>query len=352
MFALSLTMSQSTDAQEIGKAKKHKKHRHRSNEKSELKRKHKTSEHIELSSPTKKQRHESRSKSPSADASKRVGNTIDSSPFHQHTSSFYLPLAPIAQRHPIQGLCAEHLSPLLLTYYPPFHGVIISFSNPRCSEFPHNSSSTDGRQKAYARSVDEYAANFIWLTAEFLIFRPQAGNVIEGFINLQNEGNIGLVCWNFFSASIERNRLPKDWRWVPGGMSMGKRKKKLKGPSPERGIDVEEDNASMSKKLKDAEGYFQDANGVKIEGNISFRVKDVDTSGSMHRENGFLSIYGTLLDSDEEREILRREQSSTGISHNVGSDVRGHFMSGALTNGDDGAMVVDNIRDVKHRKKY
>ena len=344
-------MAPSKDAQDFMGNREHKKHEQHSTVKNEKKRKHRTSEQVELSLPTKRRRHEDRSRSLLVEGSKRKEKK-QKSPFHQHTSSFYLPLAPIAQRHPIQGLCAEHLSPLLLTYYPPFNGVIISYSNPSCSEFAHGTSSTDGRQKAYARSVDEYAANFIWLTADFLIFRPQKGDVIEGFINLQNESNIGLVCWNFFSASIERNRLPKDWKWVPGGMSMGKRKKKLKGMTPGGNTNVNEDNESISRKLEDAEGYFRDANGVKIEGNITFKVNDVDTSGSMHRgENGFLSIHGTMLDAVDEGEALRKEPNGTDQIND--SDVNmSVLLSGPLTHRNDGAMDVDRIQNRRHRKKH
>src|SRR5450432_1640489 len=56
------------------------------------------------------------------------------SPFHTQTSSIYLPLAPISQRQPLEGICAEHLSPLILTYYPQLSGVILSYSQPRMSE--------------------------------------------------------------------------------------------------------------------------------------------------------------------------------------------------------------------------
>ena len=59
-----------------------------------------------------------------------------SSPFHIQTSSIYLPLAPISQRQPLEGICAEHLSPLILTFYPPLGGVILSYNNPRISERP------------------------------------------------------------------------------------------------------------------------------------------------------------------------------------------------------------------------
>src|ERR1700728_1137244 len=46
-------------------------------------------------------------------------------PFHIQTSSLHLPLAPISQSTPLEGLCAEHISLLILRYFPPFGGVIL-----------------------------------------------------------------------------------------------------------------------------------------------------------------------------------------------------------------------------------
>jgi hypothetical protein len=45
-------------------------------------------------------------------------------------------LAPISQLHSLAGICAEHLSPLILTYYPPFKGVVLSYSNAQLSKHP------------------------------------------------------------------------------------------------------------------------------------------------------------------------------------------------------------------------
>ncbi|KAH8687894.1 hypothetical protein BGZ60DRAFT_394761, partial [Tricladium varicosporioides] len=88
----------------------------------------------------KEEGHKSKSKkhktSKSTTESASLEQSYDSSPFHIQTSSLYLPLAPISQSYPLEGLCAEHLSPLLLTYYPPFEGILLSYHNPRMSEAP------------------------------------------------------------------------------------------------------------------------------------------------------------------------------------------------------------------------
>ncbi|KAH0564888.1 hypothetical protein GP486_001727 [Trichoglossum hirsutum] len=204
----------------------------------------------------------------------------NNSPFYLQRSSLYLPLSPISYSYPLEGLCAEHLSPLILTYYPPFHGVIISYSNPRLSQDPLQTGNDD-RGPILAKSVDEYAASFVWVTADFLVFKPQRNQWIKGWVNLQSEGHIGLVCWNLFNASIERKRLPREWKWVGG--------RTTKKSRPEEGMAKEADG--------EAGGYYVDGKGKKVEGLVEFKVRDCETIRD--RDKGFLSILGTLLREDE-----------------------------------------------------
>ncbi|KAL8731849.1 MAG: hypothetical protein Q9166_003133 [cf. Caloplaca sp. 2 TL-2023] len=232
------------------------------------------------------------------------------SPFHVQTVSLYLPLPPIAQSHPLQGLCAEHLSPLILTYYAPLRGVVLSFHNARLSADPQQDPPGEAGT-VLAQAIGEYAALHVWVTTEFLVFRPQKGNAIEGWINLENEGNIGLVCWNFFNATVERQRLPKDWNWIPGGLDVGgprNRKKKLKGGerNDPMGLDQEEIVPQVNG-VNDIEGHFEDGGGRRIKGLMHFVVKDVESSRSSGGDNGFLSIEGTLLGEIEERRLRESE---------------------------------------------
>ncbi|KAK8153822.1 hypothetical protein IWX90DRAFT_139432 [Phyllosticta citrichinensis] len=198
-----------------------------------------------------------------------------SSAFYQQTSSLYVPLASIGQAYPLNALCAEHLSPLLLTYYPPFKGVVLSYSNARVSEAPI----TQTPRPILARSIDEYAVSFVWVTADFIVLRPQKGIWIEGFVNLQNESHLGLVCWNLFSASIDRRRLPEDWAWV------------------------EADDAQTGD-----QGHFVDGEGKKVDGVIKFRIRDFETSPSTDADRGFITIEGSLLPEDKEAELDELEQ--------------------------------------------
>ena len=182
--------------------------------------------------------------------------------------------------------------------------------------------------------------------------------MIEGYVNLQSESTIGILCLNFFNASIERKRLPKEWKWIPGGMKApGKRK--LKKPvkddrSDLDGVAADEDDAA-EQSLQDAEGYFQDQAGKKVEGLLRFRVKNVDTSKSMDRETGFVSIEGTMLNEDEERELQEQERvrlPDMGRKQLGWQNEPLNAMTGAIVNGFDGAMDIDDMPTSKHRARY
>ncbi len=349
-------MSMETDNPQLG-YKKHGKSKNKDVKKSEKKRKRNAVDEVEfgLASPTKKYKLGQRPKSPKAQSRTTIPPRREPvSPFYQQTSSFYLPLPPISQKHALQGICAEHISPLILTYYPPFHGVVIAYSNARLSTDPQ----TEASNPAYARAIDEYASSYVWFTADFVIFKPRRGTVIDGYVNLQSESTIGLLCLNFFNASIERRRLPKEWKWIPGGMKVpGKRKLKKAAKdtmSDSDGVDVDEDDTA-GHILEDTEGFFQDQAGDKVEGLVRFRVKNVDTSKSMDRETGFVSIEGTMLSEDEERQLQEQERMripDMGRKQFGWQNEPSNAMTGAIVNGFDGAMDIDDTPSSRHRAKY
>lgn len=236
-------------------------------------------------------------------------DVIDQSPFYETTYSLYLPISPISYHYPLSGLCAEHLSPLILKYYPPFHGVVLSYANIRFTAQSQETleNETENPTRILARSVDEYAASFAWITADFLIFSPKRGNSIEGWINLQNQGNLGLLCWGFFNVHIERKRLPKDWTWV----SCTTQNQSAKPHERYRSINDEDSQREEEQHRRDSvdveEGYFQDGNGKKVEGLVRFWVQDVESSRGLDRENNFVSIRGTMLSVEEEHSLERSE---------------------------------------------
>ncbi|KAL1591150.1 hypothetical protein WHR41_00458 [Cladosporium halotolerans] len=211
-----------------------------------------------------------------------------SPPFVQQTTSFYLALSPIAHDFPLDGLCAEHISPLLLTYYPPMKGIVLSYSDPRLSEAPEKRGVQIKKEKrsktVLGRSVDEYAVTYVWLTVEFLLFKPQRGTVLEGYVNLQNESILGLICYNYFNAGIERSRIPKDWQWVEDEAA-------------------EVDGEMTRKGRREAAGHYVNADGNKVEGKIVFKVKDFEATAGAETGSGSINIYGTLLTESDDTKV-------------------------------------------------
>lgn len=112
--------------------------------------------------------------------------------------------------------------------------------------------------------------------------------MLEGYVNLQNEGHLGVVCWNLFNASIERKRLPSDWQWKDVSELQNTEEGRNEGYA------------------EDGQGCWINGDGEKVEGMIRFRVKEIESSHD--RERGFLSIEGTMLSGSEEKELVESEK--------------------------------------------
>ncbi len=210
------------------------------------------------------------------------------SPFIHQTETFYLALSPCANDFPLEGLVAEHISPLLLTYHPPLRGVVLKYSNARLSETP-DGQSKDGDGVVLSKAIDEYAVTFVYLTVDLVIFAPTKDSWLEGYVNLQNESLLGLVCYNYFNAAIERQRLPKDWRWVD---------------------DASRGNTRVA---KGGHGYWVDDSGGRVDGKVVFRVKDFDAVAGGDSGAGSINILGTLLSVEDDRKLDEGErQRSVG----------------------------------------
>jgi DNA-directed RNA polymerase I subunit RPA43 len=118
---------------------------------------------------------------------------------------------------------------------------------------------------------------------------------MEGSVNLQTEGHIGVVCFGRFNASIEARRLPSDWEWVPSDSD----------PMFEDTASlITADDHGVIRQLHST-GYWVDGNGDKVKGRIRFRIRnfDVGTTG----ETSYLSLEGTMLDRAAEKQLVAEE---------------------------------------------
>ncbi|PGH14567.1 hypothetical protein AJ80_05887 [Polytolypa hystricis UAMH7299] len=300
-----------------------------------------------------------------------------SSPFHLITSTLYLPLSPISisPTHALSSLLAEHVSPLLLTYYPPFRGIVLAYSNASISSSPPSSAPSSQQNDpnpkplTLAVTANEYGVLYVYLTATFLVLRPERSQILEGWINVQSEGFLGAIVYNLFSVGIEKRRLPSNWTWITPGQETAvtsaatssatspasedsefDEDKENFRPVPatslnlDLGMTTNDDTTTAATTnavgeeddLSADSGFFQTQSGRRVRGVIRFRVRDVDVIPGSERDKGFLSIEGTMLKPKEEAQLVEEERHRAGgsTSDNNG-DARDSFaqvttMSGAL----------------------
>ncbi|KAI1434226.1 hypothetical protein GGR50DRAFT_424295 [Xylaria sp. CBS 124048] len=227
-------------------------------------------------------------------------------PFYTQTVSQYLPLQPLGILEPVQGYAHQHLQPLLNRHVPSIGGVLLAYRHPRIGEAPGKSSLTEEsgmEDVTLLESINEYAVSFGWLTVEIDLFRPARGAWLEGLVNFQGEGHIGLVCWGKFNASIESGRLPHDWRWIDhlGSSHTNANTSAETALTAAGGTEHAEVHAT---------GYWVDGNGARIASDkpLCFRIKNYEVGSS--GEYGYLSIEGTMLPEEEEANKVREEVRS------------------------------------------
>ncbi|EEP77274.1 predicted protein [Uncinocarpus reesii 1704] len=296
----------------------------------------------------------------------------DSSPFHLVTTTLYLPLSPISisPTHALPCLISEHVAPLLLTYYPPVKGIILAFSNPSISSTPPQSTSaapqnnTNPQSLTLATTAGEYGVLYVYLTITLLVFRPERGQTLQGWINVQSEGFLGAVVLNLFSVGIERKRLPPDWKWIAPGQqpTAANQDEDEHGEGTfDPGSALDEDDAGRLLNEHDDEvsaamGYFQTGSGKRIRGTIEFRVRDVDVIPGSERDKGFISLEGTMLSpeaeanlvSEEKRRIMGHQAGVIDVQAN-GDDV--NMMSGGLVDEERGNEHTAGSTEKKKKKK-
>lgn len=235
-------------------------------------------------------------------------------PFFTQTFSQRIPVWPAAFDEPLTKIAHEYLDPQLNRYSPKFKGVLLAYKNVNLSDRPQradpNNLPTD-ETPVMLESFECYAPPFAWLTADLHLFVPSRGAWMEGEINLQSEGHVGVVCFGKFNASIARRSLPKGWNWVEQEETEIE-----EDPFQEKEAAGEEDGAQENGEGKEnaesapslrSTGYWVDENGEKVDGKIYFRIKNF-SSGSTG-DYTYLSLQGTMLDDEAEKASAAEERA-------------------------------------------
>ncbi|KAF2185300.1 hypothetical protein K469DRAFT_576963 [Zopfia rhizophila CBS 207.26] len=246
---------------------------------------------------------------------------------HIETISQYIALPPASLATPLPSLCASIFSPLLLSYYPPARGIVLSYSNVKLSDQPpapaskkrksrhasHHDSSEESveerEENVMLRVVDEYSAVYFWATADFLVFRPRRGEWIEGHVIHQSSSHITLSHLNAFSLSILRNNLPESWTFQSSSQ-------RSPSPSPKGKKD--------GRREEEASGYWVDGDGIPIGDTLMVRIREVDMKAGKGSGKGFFRIEGSMLTDEEEKAKSgnggrRSEKRGRGILREEGS---------------------------------
>jgi len=112
-----------------------------------------------------------------------------------------------------------------------------------------------------------------------------------------------VVCWAKFNASIEASRLPEGYRWIASDSE------EAAEHFPELGdaaSEADEDALGVVQQIHTT-GFWVDETGKKLRGKMRFRIRNFDVGIS--GEHSYLSLEGTMLDSDGE-EALAAEASA------------------------------------------
>ncbi|TPX06698.1 uncharacterized protein E0L32_002194 [Thyridium curvatum] len=230
-------------------------------------------------------------------------------PFFTQVISLYVPLYPIGFDKPISSVGEQHLAPMLNHYSPLLGGVLLAYRNVGLSERairPDPKNPPTDKTPAVLASIDEYAVGFGWLTADVDLFVPSRGAWLEGNVNLQTEGHIGVVCWDKFNASIEAKRMPRGWRFID--LVGGQQEAAAPDAAAEQDPFEDEENGEPEVEQMHATGYWVDAAGRRIKGKLRFRIKNFDVG--IAGDHGYLSIEGTMLTEDEERDLAAEEREA------------------------------------------
>lgn len=189
--------------------------------------------------------------------------------FQIFSTQLYVSLAPCYSKTPINGIKLQHLDPLIMNYFPKAQGVVISYGNIEVLDQVEESTGFK-----LAKISDSSPFTFSWINVDLLVWRPQIGDTLEGYIYMQSASHIGLLVHDTFNASIKKFNIPNDWRFVPNQ------------------IDEETEDDNKFKSL----GFWVDENENKIDGKIKFTIKNIHNSGKL------VSVEGTLIKPGSERE--------------------------------------------------
>ncbi|KAG5362310.1 DNA-directed RNA polymerase I subunit RPA43 [Yarrowia sp. C11] len=201
-------------------------------------------------------------------------NPIDSATgisecFHKVSTSMYVSLAPMFSQKPVAGIKSQHLDPLVARYFAPAGGVVLAHYNLKLYK---RGSESEG-SSVMGKFVNESPFTFMWISTDLLVWKPQVGDRLEGYVNMQTPSHIGLLVHDTFNCSIKYANIPEDWVFTPFEST---------GTQPK---------TSKKDRVRQSMGYWSDGSGKRVEGKLEFIIKSVHTANMVYLSGSLVDTY-------------------------------------------------------------
>lgn len=185
-----------------------------------------------------------------------------------------------------------------MTYFPSVEGVVLSYSNLRLLGKDEDLNVQPG-EAVMAKVMYDSPFSYLWIAVDFLVWRPQAGDKVEGWVNLQSPSHIGLLIHDTFNASIKREAIPSDWYFEPlqaDEEAEYDENSELADTVDAAAAELEKTEQAVANKTKQqfkgpkVLGHWFDANGTRVEGKLKITIRSVNVNGK------FITVQGALID--------------------------------------------------------
>lgn len=235
--------------------------------------------------------------------------------FHKISTSLYVSLAPAYTHDPIEGIKSQHLDPLLMTYFPAAGGVVLAYYNLRLFGNPSDEASDLPQKPLAAKIMYDSPFAFLWVSVDFLVWKPQPKDKIDGWVNIQSPSHIGLLIHGTFNATIKRDLIPFDWNFIPNQsdeedeLALTTLVNRVPADLLEEGKKPSNNDRDSLFRNPKSTGYWVDSHGIKIEGKLSFTIKSFNVSGQ------FVFVQGSLLSPTTVQKDLSKIRNFFHPSH-------------------------------------
>lgn len=195
--------------------------------------------------------------------------------FHKVSTSMYVSLAPMFSQKPVAGIKSQHLDPLVTRYFAPAGGVVLAHYNLKL----YKRGADSDKASVMGKFVNESPFTFMWISTDLLVWKPQVGDRLEGYVNMQTPSHIGLLVHDTFNCSIKYANIPEDWVFTPFA----------EGQSASH----QESTTSVAKKdrVRQSMGYWSDGSGQRVDGKLEFIIKSVHTANMVYLSGSLVDTY-------------------------------------------------------------